>query len=449
MSDDEKDTEPLTGADAQESPRQEGAQAEPGSDAPVDAEPQTDGDAPDGEDLPDRVQFSIVFEDDLDEDGEDASAAAGADTSDVPADAAVEGPAIDLTALADDATVDATPMEALAGADAEGTPSADGGTTQAEDAATPTDTATSTGDTDMSDTSDTSDETSQPRRAADPSADVTAENARRVAETLDLARTEEDGEETAAPVEDASAAPAMTLASRIDRKLGRDREDDLLVKAYPTFALNKVTVTMRKSGRAVLDAAEMSCYAGHTAAVLVDPQDDEAHAAIAATLAGFRAPDSGAVMVRSANLAELEPLEVRGHRLGVITRRYAVRDDLDAVSAIVDAMEASNRTFLKPKPVIARELLARVGFDSPTSGVKAAALPDLDRRRLAIARALSCEAEVIIADEPLDGLTDDEDRAEILALLTDVARHGDPKRCVVIVTSDEELADATDRTYRF
>ena len=39
-----------------------------------------------------------------------------------------------------------------------------------------------------------------------------------------------------------AAEPTMTLASRIDRVLVGGGSDDILLKTYPTFALNKVTV---------------------------------------------------------------------------------------------------------------------------------------------------------------------------------------------------------------
>lgn len=286
----------------------------------------------------------------------------------------------------------------------------------------------------------------------DVSADVTAANARRVNETLNLAASaEESAEALTDSTEDAQdtaeAKPAMTLASRIDRKLGAASEDDIMLKAYPTYSLNKVSATLPKSGRTVLDAANMEFHAGHTHAILVDPDDAEARVTLMSVLSGFHRPDSGAVMNRSANIAELEPVELRGHRLGIIPQRYAVRDELDAEANVLNAMDASNRNFLKPKPVIARELLNRVGLESPTTGVKTGSMPRLERVRVAIARALSCEAEVLIADEPLAGLENDEERTEILALLTTLARKGDPKHCVIIVTSDPELAEATDRTY--
>ena len=82
-------------------------------------------------------------------------------------------------------------------------------------------------------------------------------------------------------------------------------------------------------------------------------------------MSGLTTPASGTVMNKSANIVELEPVELRGHRLGIVPQLHAVQPKIDAEQNVLYAMNASNRNFLKPKPVIARELLAKVGFSEP------------------------------------------------------------------------------------
>ena len=115
-----------------------------------------------------------------------------------------------------------------------------------------------------------------------------------------------------------------------------------------------------------------------------------------------------------------------------------MRGDLDAEGNVLYAMDASNRNFLQPKPVIARELLKRVGFEEVTSGLPVGKMSALDQRRVAIARALSCE--VIIADEPTAGLNRD-DAAVVLGLLKKAKRDEDRKRAIIVVTDNPEVAD--------
>lgn len=231
----------------------------------------------------------------------------------------------------------------------------------------------------------------------------------------------------------------MRLSSRIDKELKRSKADSIRLKSYPTFSVNKVTVTDKKSGRHVLDRMTQAFYAGHVYSVLLPDNDRVLHETLMGVMSGIIRPHDGNVMNKSANLLELEPGEVRGHRLGLVPQQYAVRDDMSAERNLVYAMDASGRTFLKPKPVIARELLHKVHFDVDTPNAPVGKLDVVEQRRVAIARAIACEAEVLIADEPTGGLNDD-DSVEILQLLTSLT-HGDPKRCVIILTESEAVAN--------
>ncbi|NMN02405.1 ATP-binding cassette domain-containing protein [Bifidobacterium panos] len=292
-------------------------------------------------------------------------------------------------------------------------------------------------DTDSTD--DTDDDTAVPEET---SASATAANARRVNETIALGG---DALKRKATVDPNEGKPAASVA---DARLDAQVSDQVLLKSYPTFSLNHVTTTDHKSGRHVLDDTSMAFYAGSLYAVKVldDEEDAEQRATLMAVLTGFQPPASGAVMTKSSNITELEVGDLRGHRLGVVTQRYAVRTDLDAETNVLYAMNGSGRTFLKPKPVIARELLNRVGFGEATKGSKVGDLPLLEQRRVAIARALSCEAETLILDEPTKGLGE-EDAATLLKLLESIAHGRNPKRAVIIVTSSDEVASAAEQTY--
>ena len=69
-----------------------------------------------------------------------------------------------------------------------------------------------------------------------------------------------------------------------------------------------------------------------------------------------------------------------------------------------------------------------------------------EQQRVAIARALCCDAETVILDEPTKGLSES-DAAELLELLRRIARSRDPKRVVIIVTSDDAVASAAQKVY--
>lgn len=393
---------------------------------------------------PQPVAFSVVYDED--------------DTDDAPIAFAIDGT---VDAVDTDDTyvdVDAVDAEAVDGADAVGAETAatggeagaaSGGVTAGATAETADSAAASPSETAQHDDAEDTAEAPEEEIESDAvpretSAAATAANAKRVNETLAL-------NATAKPSIDAAADPNEVKASmtRSERTLDQQVGDRVLLKSYPTFSLNHVTTTNRKTGRHVLDNVSIACYAGSLAAIRVLPDEDdpEQRVTLMEVLGGYQIPTSGTAMTKSSNLAELEITELRGHRLGIIPQRYAVRGDLDAESNVRYAMDASGRTYLKPKPVIARELLDRVGFGEATSGKPLRTMTLVEQRRVAIARAISCEADVVIADEPTKGL-DADDAREILALLASIAHARDPKRLVIVVTASDEVADAADQVFR-
>lgn len=297
---------------------------------------------------------------------------------------------------------------------------------------------------DTADAAETADAVNNVADTTNDDSDVAANNANQVKETLALRSSDTP---TALETHEAVKADSTTsVSSQLDNEIKRNRKkDEFFFKANPTFALDHVTVTNRKTGRNILDDLSLSFHAGSTHAVLVDAEDREQHQALLATMVGMVRTDRGNVMHKSANLSDTEPVEVLGHRIGFIPQRFAFRPDLDAEGNVLYAMDASNRNFLKPKPVIARELLKRVGFDEVTSGLAVGEVSELNQRRVAIARALSCEAEVIIADEPTAGLNAD-DAAVVLDLLKKFKRDTDRKRAIIVVTTNPEVADAMDHS---
>lgn len=297
---------------------------------------------------------------------------------------------------------------------------------------------------DTADAAETADAANNAADTTNDDSDVAANNANQVKETLALRSSDEptalESHETV------KADSATSVSSQLDNEIKRNRKKDaFFFKANPTFALDHVTVTNRKTGRNILDDLSLSFHAGATHAVLVDAEDREQHQALLATMVGMVRTDRGNVMHKSANLSDVEPVEMLGHRIGFIPQRFAFRPDLDAESNILYAMDASNRNFLKPKPIIARELLKRVGFDEVTSGLAVGEVSELNQRRVAIARALSCEAEVIIADEPTARL-DADDAAVVLELLKKFRRDADRKRAIIVVTTNPEVADAMEHS---
>lgn len=302
-------------------------------------------------------------------------------------------------------------------------------------------------DTDDVDDETTGVDTTSAPAPADGGADVVAANADHVNAMLSLATPRESTDDDSSPdyIETPrSDSSATAVSTHIDREVKVGDEDLNLLRAYPTLSLHDVTYRDRKTGRTPVEHLTCAFEAGTVSAILVPDGDDMARTAMVGLLSGLLMPESGHLMNRSAEYLSIEPFELRGHRIGLVPQRFAVRGDLSPVRNLVYAMDASNRNFLKPKPVLARELLLASGLDETLLDNRVDSLNEVDRRRVAIARAVCCEAEIVVLDEPLDGLEDGE-RNAIMELLCGTA-HGNPKRCVVVVTQDAAVAESADQT---
>lgn len=62
---------------------------------------------------------------------------------------------------------------------------------------------------------------------------------------------------------------------------------------------------------------------------------------------------------------------------------------------------------------------------------------------MAIARALSYDSKIILADEPTGNL-DSDTRDEILDIFDDLKEQG---KCIIIVTHSKEMAQRADKVY--
>ena len=215
-----------------------------------------------------------------------------------------------------------------------------------------------------------------------------------------------------------------------------------------------VTVTDAKTGEHIWNDLSIRCEAGTSYGVLVDAHDTRQHDTLVALMAGFAHPTEGSVMTKSTPLHDLTPLELRGHRIGVLLQQFALRGDLSAAANLAYVMDASNRNYLQPIAVRAQELLTRVGFapsgdDDATQDKRSRALVRtlgaVDRARVMVARAIATDPDIVLADEPTATL-DEADAADILDLLR-AQVHGESKRrTVIVVTTDPHVAAAMDET---
>jgi putative ABC transport system ATP-binding protein len=162
--------------------------------------------------------------------------------------------------------------------------------------------------------------------------------------------------------------------------------------------------------------------------------------------AGIELPDDGSVLLDGRDLGCLSMRErtlLLRREIGLIPQRDSLVDGYRALANVAVRLRASGMPRSEAH-VVAADWLERMGLSGRATHYPSQ-LSGGERQRIAIARALSTEPRLILADEPTSHL--DRKRSEtIVRLLADSAHeHG---AAVVIVTHDERIEALVDRVER-
>lgn len=161
---------------------------------------------------------------------------------------------------------------------------------------------------------------------------------------------------------------------------------------------------------------------------------------ILSLLSGLDTCTSGEISFNGQNIKDIDRDEFRAKSIGVIFQSYNLLLNATAMENIELAMDIS-KSSVKDKKVFIYELLSKIGIDRETADRTVLKLSGGEQQRVGIARALSHEPDVLIADEPTGNL-DHDTEAEILQILVKLA-HEDNK-CVVVVTHSKRVSDYAD-----
>ena len=151
----------------------------------------------------------------------------------------------------------------------------------------------------------------------------------------------------------------------------------------------------------------------------------------------------GAINFGGNPLSQIDRDKYRAESIGVIFQGYNLLTNATAVENIVLSMCIS-KTKERNKKNVAYKLLEKVGINKETADRKILKLSGGEQQRVGIARALSHNPDIIIADEPTGNLDTDTEE-NILSILTSLA-HNEGK-CVIIVTHSKKVSSVADEVW--
>jgi len=160
-------------------------------------------------------------------------------------------------------------------------------------------------------------------------------------------------------------------------------------------------------------------------------------------ISGLDVCTGGEINYKGEDLKQTNRDIYRAQSIGVIFQSYNLLINATAIDNIVLSMNIS-KSKEKNKKAYAYALLESVGIDKETADRKVLKLSGGEQQRVGIARAISHDPDVLIADEPTGNLDTDTENV-IMGILTDFAHK--KEKCVIIVTHSKKVASKADEVW--
>lgn len=188
-----------------------------------------------------------------------------------------------------------------------------------------------------------------------------------------------------------------------------------------------------------LDEASLSVRHGEFVAVV--GKSGSGKSTLLHLLGGLDTPTSGSVFVRGQDISMLKGDELavfRRRKIGFVFQSFNLISSINVWENIVLPLGLDNK---KPDESYLKDLITTLGISEKLHSLPSQ-LSGGQQQRAAIARALSCRPDIILADEPTGNL-DSRASDEVVSLLKSSSeRYG---QTVVMITHDEEIAQIADR----
>ena len=156
-------------------------------------------------------------------------------------------------------------------------------------------------------------------------------------------------------------------------------------------------------------------------------------------MAGLDVPKDGDIFYKEKSLRNLDRDKFRREHIGMIFQSYYLLPQLTAAENVELSLELAKHK--GDKHVRAEEMLSLVGIKKEQFKKRSTQFSGGEQQRIAVARAIATDPEIILADEPTGNL-DNENSMNIVGILTDLAhKYG---KCVIIITHAAEVAERAD-----
>ncbi len=160
-------------------------------------------------------------------------------------------------------------------------------------------------------------------------------------------------------------------------------------------------------------------------------------------ISGLERCVEGEILFDGKSLKKMNLDKYRNRDIGIVFQSYNLLPFMTTLENIILSMDVSGLK-IKNKKEKAIALMKKVGLKESYANRKVLRLSGGEQQRVAIARSLSYNPKIILADEPTGNL-DKQTETEILEIFKKLAH--EENKCVIIVTHSQNVCDNVDVIY--
>lgn len=159
-------------------------------------------------------------------------------------------------------------------------------------------------------------------------------------------------------------------------------------------------------------------------------------------IAGLDEQKSGTIYFNGEDIAKMGLAKYRRNAIAIVFQQYNLISYLTAAENVMVAMEETDNKVPKDKKEVAYNLLEKFGIVRTKADRMVGQLSGGEQQRVAIARSLASNVNLIFADEPTGNL-DTATEKEIIDVFKDLAHNFG--KTIIVVTHSDEVARMSDK----
>lgn len=158
-------------------------------------------------------------------------------------------------------------------------------------------------------------------------------------------------------------------------------------------------------------------------------------------IAALDKPEKGEILFNGKSIQEIGYEKYRRNVISIVFQQYNLIPYMSGLENVMTAMSITDNSIDSDMKNKALAILASIGINETKAKRRVNHLSGGEQQRVAVARALSTNVDVILADEPTGNL-DEKTSDKIIEVFKGLARTHN--KCIIMVTHSDKIAHESD-----